>query len=267
MVKYGDELFKGNAWYYSRYRPTYPSYLFRFLINKFSLDGKGNMLDIGCGTGEMAFRLYDWFEEIVGIDTENEMLIEAKKIKKTARIQNVDFFHGDINKFISEVNFPNIKLVTMAKSFHWMNRKEVLDVLYDLITPGGGVAIIDNYIPNKKLMDWENKVNEVVSKWYGNERKAGNTTYSHPKQSHASIIDKSRFLLEEYNLPSYKYFWTVDSILGNLYSTSYGAKRFLGEDINAFEKELRMELLKINDSGIFEENINVSIKIALKNSK
>lgn len=42
-MNYGDDLFKGTAWYYSRFRPIYPSYLFRFLVNKFSLDGQGNM--------------------------------------------------------------------------------------------------------------------------------------------------------------------------------------------------------------------------------
>ncbi len=63
MTDYGDELFKDTAWYYSRYRPIYPASLIRYLIDKFSLDGNGRMLDLGCGTGQLAFRFADWFEE------------------------------------------------------------------------------------------------------------------------------------------------------------------------------------------------------------
>ncbi len=46
------QFIKGTAWYYSRYRPLYSSALIRYLRFKFSLDGNGNMLDLGCGDGD-----------------------------------------------------------------------------------------------------------------------------------------------------------------------------------------------------------------------
>ena len=66
MTDYGKDLFEGTAWYYSRYRPLYPASLIRYLIGNFPLDGKGQMLDLGCGTGQLAFKFSDWFEGIVG---------------------------------------------------------------------------------------------------------------------------------------------------------------------------------------------------------
>ena len=69
MKDYGEDLFKGTAWYYSRYRPLYSASLIRFLRSKFSLDGNGHMLDLGCGDGRLSLRFSDWFEKIVGIDT------------------------------------------------------------------------------------------------------------------------------------------------------------------------------------------------------
>ncbi|WLR42093.1 hypothetical protein LC087_15170 [Bacillus carboniphilus] len=50
MSQYGEGLFKGSAEYYSKYRPIYPSNLIRFLVDKFSLNGEQNLLDLGCGT-------------------------------------------------------------------------------------------------------------------------------------------------------------------------------------------------------------------------
>ncbi|MGM9968554.1 MAG: class I SAM-dependent methyltransferase, partial [Rummeliibacillus sp.] len=95
-------------------------------------------------------------------------------------------------------------------------------------------------------------------------RRAGNTTYSHPTISHQEVIEKSPFDLEVYQMPTYEQIWTVDSIIGNLYSTSYGSKLFLGEHVQLFEDHLREELLSLNDTGVFKEKIETSVKLAIK---
>ena len=263
MINYGDQLFKGTAWYYSRYRPLYPGTLIRFLRDRFSLDGKGHMLDLGCGTGQLAFRFADWFEGIVGIDTEPEMIQEAIRLAKELRVDNLEWINGDLDTYKKEFD-GEFRFVTIAKAFHWMDREKVLDTLYEMISYGGGVAIIDNYSPNKDLLPWQTKLNEVVKQWYGNERRAGNTTYTPPTVSYQENILNSKFDLEMHELPTYEHEWSLDSIIGNLYSTSYGSKRFLGENVNLFEKHLKEELLEHDNNGIFKEQINLSIKLAIK---
>ncbi|WP_246001331.1 class I SAM-dependent methyltransferase [Oceanobacillus piezotolerans] len=262
-TKYSDELFKGTAWYYARYRPIYPATLVRYLIDKFNLDGKGQMLDLGCGTGQLALRFADWFESIVGIDTEPEMIQEAKRLVKELRTDNLEWFNGELNSY-RKIFEGSFRLVTIAKAFHWMDREEVLETLYEMISNGGGVAIIDNYSPNKELLPWQKKLNEVVKQWYGKERRAGNTTYSHPKVSYQEIISNSKFDLDMHEIPTYEQNWTVESIIGNLYSTSYGSKRFLGDSVRMFEQHLKEELLNVNGDGVFKEQINISIKLAIK---
>jgi ubiquinone/menaquinone biosynthesis C-methylase UbiE len=264
MEGYGEDLFKGTSWYYSRYRPLYSPSLIRFLRSKFSFDGNGLMLDLGCGDGRLALRFSDWFETVIGVDTEPEMIQTAKILSQEARIENTEWFNGDIEKYKSQYQ-KNFRFVTIAKAFHWMDRPLVLESLYDMIYFGGGIAIIDNYSPNNVLLPWQEKLNEVVKQWYGNERKAGNTTYNHPKVSHQEIIASSRFDLEIHQIPSYEQVWTVDSIIGNHYSTSYGAKRFLGENVNLFERHLKEELYSINKSGMFKEEIITSVNLAMKN--
>lgn len=263
MTNYGEDLFKGTAEYYSRYRAMYPAFLIRLLVKKFALDGQGKMLDLGCGPGRLAIRFSDWFEEIVGIDKEPDMVEEAKRISKEARVESIRWFNGDIEEFKGQSN-DRFRLVTMAKSFHWIDRKATLDTLFPLITNGGGVAIIDDYSPNKELLPWQKKVEEVRKHWYGEERKAGNTTYSHPSISHQEIVDESKFKTEVYRLPPHEQQWTVESIIGNLYSTSYGSKRFLGESAESFEAHLREELLTLDNTGIYKENIEVNVIIGLK---
>jgi len=264
MKDYGENLFKGSAKYYSQYRPLYPSALIRFLINRFSLDGHGQMLDLGCGTGQLALRFSDWFEQIVGIDTEPEMIDEAKRLSNGIRAKNMEWFIGDINSYRSKYDNA-FRLVTIAKAFHWMDREVILEILYDIVSTGGGVAIIDNYSPNKKFLPWQKKVDEVVKHWYGEERRAGSTIYSHPTISHQEVVENSAFQLETYQMPIYEQIWTIDAIIGNIYSTSYGSKRFLGNHVHLFEEHLREELLALKDTGIFREPIETSVKLAIKN--
>lgn len=50
-------LFTGTASYYARYRPGYPPDMFTTLEHRLGLDGTQRVLDLGCGTGQIAVGL------------------------------------------------------------------------------------------------------------------------------------------------------------------------------------------------------------------
>jgi len=142
MKDYGTDLFKETAGYYSRYRPLYPSSLIRFLVDKFSLDGEGRMLDLGCGTGQLTLRFSDWFTEIIGVDTEQEMVEEAQRLTVESRVSNVNWLQGRAEELAKD--WGSFRLVTIAKAFHWMDRERILEILHKSTNDNGGLAIIDN---------------------------------------------------------------------------------------------------------------------------
>ncbi|MBM7097707.1 class I SAM-dependent methyltransferase [Bacillus sp. H-16] len=262
MMEYGSTLFKGTASYYSRCRPLYPASLVRFAVKRFGLDGTGRMLDAGCGPGQLACRFSDWFETITGIDTEEEMIDEASRLSKENRVDNAEWIHSDAETFVKTAP-SSFRLVIIAKAFHWMDRRALLDSLYPKVSPGGGVIIIDEAPPKSRPL-WKGTVNDVVEEWYGSNRRAGKTTYSHPEVSHEEVIEDSRFTLEVHELPPFQVSWTVDVIIGYLYSTSYGRKAFLGEKVEAFEGHMREALMMIDPSGVFKETITLKLKLAIK---
>lgn len=264
MRDYGQDLFKGSAGYYAKYRPLYSSALVRFLVLRFGLDGEGELLDLGCGTGQLAMRFADWVQCVTGLDAEQEMIDEAARISKEIRTLNTQWVAGKAEEYLALSASSSYRLVTIAKAFHWMDRELVLELLYNRIVPGGGVAIVDQYKPDQTPLPWQNEVSRLVRKWYGEERKAGNTTYSHPVKDHADIVAASRFRLETHRLPVYEYLWTLEGILGNLYSTSFGSRRFLGERAPLFERELEDSLLQLNSEGVFTETIHTNIILAVK---
>ncbi|NOU74997.1 methyltransferase domain-containing protein [Paenibacillus sp. LMG 31458] len=263
MMDYGADLFKGTAWYYSRYRPIYPSSLLRFLVNKFSLNGEGRLLDLGCGTGQLTLKFNDWFQEIIGVDTEPEMLNEALHLSNVNRVDNACWLQGRAEERSSD--WGSFRLMLIAKAFHWMDRESILEILYNSSDDNGGIAIIDYNNEKYEPLHWKLKVAEIVKVWLGDERRAGNSTYTPPKERFEDTITKSRFRDVERNvLPSYSYNWTVDTILGNLYSTSYASKRFFGENLEKFENDLKSALLDIDSSGVFTEELSVSVITAFK---
>lgn len=264
MKRYGDQLFADTAVYYSRYRPLYPPTLVRFLIRKFGLNGKGRLLDVGCGTGRLTTRFADWFDEIVGMDAEPEMVAEAERLGREARIENAYWIVGSAPAFPQAWADESFALVLMAMSFHWMDRDETLAALYPLVSPGGGIAIIDNYAPDKEPLPWETAIRQVVQAWLGEERRAGSTTYSHPELSHEAIVERSPFLAERYRLPEYHHLWTIDSYIGYLYSTSYASRRWFGDRAEAFEADVKDALLAVEPSGTFVQPTSLSVILAVK---
>ncbi|SDL95905.1 class I SAM-dependent methyltransferase [Sediminibacillus halophilus] len=260
----GENLFKGTATYYAKYRPMYPSTLVRYLVQRFSLNGEQRLLDIGCGTGQLTTRFSDWCSRIVGLDTDEDMILEAKLLHQKLRYGSIDWIHGDLQEYIQQHNEGFFQLAIIAKAFHWMEREKTLELLYPLLNKGGGIALIDAHNPDSSEELWKRKFKEVVTRWYGKERRAGNTTYRHPDRSYETIIKDSDFDLEVHRLPSYQVAWTVETIIGNLYSTSYGAKRFLGNKEKEFETEAREVLLFTNPAGVFQEQVGLTIKMAIK---
>jgi len=87
-------LFKGTAWYYSRFRPSYPSALETVLRDQFGLDGTGRLLDLGCGPGPVAIRRAHLFDRVVAMDPESEMLAEGQAAAERAEVSNIEWRRG-----------------------------------------------------------------------------------------------------------------------------------------------------------------------------
>lgn len=75
-------LFAGTIDYHCRYRPGIPSDVARILDEATPRRSTRRLLDIGTGTG-----LTDRFDDIIGIDTDADMLVAAEQ---TVRVRVLD---------------------------------------------------------------------------------------------------------------------------------------------------------------------------------
>lgn len=264
------ELFKGTAHYYARYRPGYPREFFNFLRKEFKLDRTGNLLDVGCGTGQISIPLAKNFKKVVGLDSEQEMLNEAAKEAEKVRARNIKWVLGKAEDTIDTLEM--FRLTTMGASFHWMEQATVLRKIYEHTEKGGGVAIVtksahvwkrDKTDDNEKER-WKKVYKDLVRKYLGEERRAGNSLYRPPSEDFDDALDNSPFGGHTEWTHAFSRTRTLEAIIGFLYSTSFASRRLLGARVDTFEAELRNELLKIEPSGVFTEQVQLEALIAKK---
>jgi len=245
-----ERKYEGAAEYYSRYRPRYPSALVTVLRETFRLDGRGQLLDLGSGPGSVAIPVAHLFGHVVAMDPETDMLREGRAVAGRAGIENIEWVCGS-----SEDLSPSLgtfRLVTMGESFHWMDRGRTLEALYDLVNIDGGVAILGRGmpLPLPPMTPWRAAVVSIVRHYLGERPLPWDQEPPPPEELHEAYLKRSRFrdLTEHHELFDVE--WTVESIIGNLYSMSFCNRKLLGERAAAFERDLRSAILAVEPSGI-----------------
>lgn len=133
--------FTGKAGYYARYRRGYPPEVFDAIISRFGLTLSSEILDLGCGTGNVAIPLAERGFHVFAVDPEPEMREEGWKRAEAGHIPGISWMAG-ADSTLATLGLPRLRLCTMGLSFHWMDRPRVLAILDALIEPGGGIACI-----------------------------------------------------------------------------------------------------------------------------
>jgi ubiquinone/menaquinone biosynthesis C-methylase UbiE len=268
-----DNIFCGTAWYYSRFRPDYPPGAFDLLVDKFALNKKSCVLDLGCGTGQVALKIAPYVAEVIAIDPLEEMLREGKSLADKEGIVNITWNQGE-SADLSHMSpvIGEIDLTVIARAFHWMEKEQTLRDLYAVTRPGGGLAIISDTGPRddplNKLKDagrWKSAIDDAVHYWLGDVRKAGTRgIFTHPHKRFEEFLKVSQFHRLEIAGLKTKRQWTADGIIGYLYSASSSSIPVLGDKKEPFEADVRRRLAEIEPSGVFEEEVTTEIVMAWK---
>ncbi|HEY6419690.1 MAG TPA: class I SAM-dependent methyltransferase [Candidatus Binataceae bacterium] len=244
-----ERKYEGAAEYYSRYRPPYPTALVTVLRAAFRIDGRGQLLDLGSGPGSVAIPVAHLFERVVAMDPETDMLREGRTVAGRAGIENIEWVCGSSEDLSSSLG--TFRLVTMGESFHRMDRRRTLQALYELINLDGGVAILGRGmpLPLPPMTPWRAAVSKVVRHYLGEIPLPWDYEPPPPEELHEAYLKRSRFREPVQHSELFDAEWTVESIIGNLYSMSFCNRRLLGERAAAFERDLRSAILAVEPSG------------------
>jgi SAM-dependent methyltransferase len=141
VSSYDPTIYRGAAAHYRPGRPAYSPQPEETLRDELGLDGTGRLLDGGCGPGILTVRLAPLFEEAVGLDPDPDMLAEARRSADERRVANIRWVEA-VAEALPEAAPGPYRLVTFGQSFHWTDEQRVAEAVFDLLEPGGALALI-----------------------------------------------------------------------------------------------------------------------------
>jgi SAM-dependent methyltransferase len=119
-------------------RPPYPDGVIR-LLRKLIRDTSGVVLDVGCGTGELARRLSPYAERVDAVDFSEAMLELARRVP-VGDAENIRWTLGAVEDVALHGPYA---LVMAGQSLHWMDLDLVMSRFAQVLTPSGSLAVID----------------------------------------------------------------------------------------------------------------------------
>jgi SAM-dependent methyltransferase len=258
-VPYDPTIYEGAAPYYAQGRPRYSAHLLSTLEAELGLDGSGRLLDVGCGPGILAIELAGSFDEAIGLDPDAGMLHEAARRAADAGIESVRWVQA-LAEEITELDLGTFRLVTFGQSFQWTEREQVAESVYDILEPGGALALIVHTRQGRPQPGGpaypeipHDEIRALIARYLGPRRRAGQGFGSDPPDRYEDALARTRFgtprILFAAGRPDIVR--DVDSVVAGCFSTSYAAPHLFGDQRDAFEADLRALLSAYSSRGLF----------------
>ena len=166
-IPFDPHRFRSAAPHYLAGRPAYAPALIDRVAQVCGLDGEGRLLDLGCGPGVLAIAFARWFNAILAVDPEPEMLEEGRRLAAGLPITFQQGSSQDISP-----DWGHVRLATIGRAFHWMDRPETARRLDALIEPGGALVLFR--IEHLDVPDnaWRTEFQATIDAAVGNGRPA-----------------------------------------------------------------------------------------------
>ena len=159
-IPFDPDRFRSAARHYFA-RPDYAPRLIEKVVAELALGRNDRVMDLGCGPGLLAIAFAPFVSEVIAVDPAADMLAAGRKAARD-RAGNIRFVEGSSNDLGD--HFGRFRLVTMGRSFHWMDRADTLERLDGIIEPEGAVALFNTETIHQGPGDWHWRFEEIIKR-------------------------------------------------------------------------------------------------------
>ena len=250
--------FQTAAAHYLQGRPAYAAGLFPRIARICGLGHDHRVMDLGCGPGQIAVALAPFAGEVIGIDPEPEMLAVAAETADRAGVR-VGWRQG--SSYDLGPQLGRFRLVTMGRSFHWMDRVETLRRLDTMIDPAGAVVLIHDDHPKVPDNRWVKPYHELLERY--SEDDVGRQIRRSPDWlNHTAVLLDSPFSrLEEVSIIERRRIQT-ESLIDRALSMSGVMAATMSDRVEALIAEIEGLTAEHESDGMVPEVIASSALIA-----
>jgi SAM-dependent methyltransferase len=261
--EWDPSLYAGSARFYAVGRVAYPDGVIDALVAGLELDGRGRLLDVGCGPGSLTLPLAPYFAEVIGLDADADMLAEAESLAEFKNVRNVTWRHLRAEELPADL--PPIRVATFAQSFHWMNRRRVAATVRRMLEFGRAVVHVhatthrgldtDAALPHPRPP--HDQITELVHSYLGPRPRAGQGVLTAGTAEREEKIYRAAGFTGPQRLegPGLVVDRAIQEIAASVYSLSSAAPYLFGHHLKQFDAELRQLLASTSPDGRFSEQM------------
>jgi SAM-dependent methyltransferase len=262
---YSPDLYRGTAQYYDRFRLSYPDALIADLVRRTGASGAGRLLDLACGTGQLAFALRSSFASVWAVDQEPDM-VEVVRAKAAAG-------GGRVLPVVSsaeELDAPtgHFSLVVIGNAFHRLPRELVARRVHGWLRPGGHLALCWSSGTQAGPLDWQVAFGAVLRRWQetlgGGDRVPANWDQPRRERPDAAVLSGAGFELGGRSEFLVEHGWTLPELTGYARTLSVLPAAALAEHAAAFDDSLSAELGPYARDGYLMETVSFACELAVK---
>jgi len=258
-MSYDPTIYQGAAAHYRRGRPAYSPQLEAVLAHELDLDGRGRFLDVGCGPGVLTVRLAEFFEEADGLDPDEAMLAEGRRAASERGIGNIRWIQALAEDLPNAAPGP-YRLVTFGQSFHWTDEVRVAEVVYDMLAPGGALALIVHTVDDRPAPPNPGpppiphaEIKALVERYLGSTKRVGQGLARVRTHRFEDVLGRTRFgAVRQIFVPGIPdLIRDSESVLSGYFSMATSAPHLFGDRADEFASEVRELLASRSPEGVF----------------
>jgi SAM-dependent methyltransferase len=267
-IRFARDLYQGTAGYYDRYRLSYPAEMLDDLVRRARVTGQGRLLDLACGTGQLAFPLRHRFREVWAVDREADMVDMVREKAAAAGA-------GEIRPVVSDAETLDcapgyFELAVIGNAFHRLGRDAVASRVLAWLRPGGCLALCWSSGPwPGEAAAWQRALAVTVAQWrarLGVEHRVPRG-WDLPRQVRPDrqVLSEAGFqAVGRYEFAAGRS-WTLAEIGGYVRATSALPAVVLGDQAAAFDADLAAALGRHADAdGRYPQTVSFAYDLASK---
>jgi ubiquinone/menaquinone biosynthesis C-methylase UbiE len=258
---FSSRLFEGAADDYDCYRLPYADDLIEFVRTELALEGRGLLVDLGAGTGQVARALRPFVARAVALDSEPDM-VEYGRARTKREKDGIEWHLGRAED--AEFLDGTVDILASGNAFHRFDRPVVVGKAARWLSSEGAIILLSSSSPWGGEESWCRELSGVIDEWLERSGAGARIPVGWERKEYPDeiVLREAGFGRQVERTVAVRHVWTIDELVGFLRATSFASRAALREHADAFEAHVCNALLAADPTGVYRQDVRFEARIA-----